>query len=317
MDSERQWYSPGENGPISFDITDNLPADSLWGSDLMVGDANSQQYLAALRFPVTRLEPQCATPGSGQVQAGLATPIKRPTTTSDITPLVNQMVLSALETPARPNTQPAQRASSTTSDSVLGPDNKATLVILEFKQERRCRYLRPNNTTILPGQYAIVKRIDGVIDSGLCVDLQTVTVFRPESSVAAPAGPLVDKLNRNENQQSQKKSNVVEDSEGQKKFSSCDGVVIRAADDVDHHTIDEVLPQLEDRAMTLCHQLVHFLHLPFEVRDAEYAFDRSQVNIMYAVISQQPAPRVPTNLSRLQREIAFSLKTKVNLVEVR
>jgi hypothetical protein len=76
------------------------------------------------------------------------------------------------------------------------------------------------------------------------------------------------------------------------------------------------LPQLEEHALYECHQLIHFLHLPFVCVDAEYSFDQKGCRLFYSLAPQRCTSSVP-NVSRLQRELSYKLRCKVILEQVR
>jgi hypothetical protein len=90
------------------------------------------------------------------------------------------------------------------------------------------------------------------------------------------------------------------------------GTILRNASVEDCDAINEILPQWEECALRECHQLIHFLHLPFTCVDAEYTLDGSVCRIFYALAPQSCTSIMP-NVSRLQRELSFKLKCKVLL----
>lgn len=92
--------------------------------------------------------------------------------------------------------------------------------------------------------------------------------------------------------------------------------IVRVATAEDCKVINNELPQLEQRAMTECQRLIYFLHLPFVCIDTEYTFDRSQVRVHYVLAPHECTTVIP-NLSRLQRELSFSLKARVTLEQQR
>ena len=208
------------------------------------------------------------------------TPTKRATVPSDITPLIN-MVLSALETPSRLEV--------------------ATHVKLEFKQHRQKRFRLPRGGPVpVEGQYVIVQRSDGLVDCGLCVG----TDCEPEEVSAGTNGRIVVS--------GRAASATLIGAIGGAKANACAGIVVRPANDTDYQLIENGLPAMENKAIGLCHQLVHFLHLPFEVVDAEFTFDMKEVVISYRVLTTSSSTSAP-NLPRLQRELSHSLKSTVVL----
>lgn len=92
--------------------------------------------------------------------------------------------------------------------------------------------------------------------------------------------------------------------------------ILRVADIEDCNCINDVLPEMEEAALLCCHDLIHFLHLPFVCVDAEYSFDKKGCKVFYALAPQACTSIVP-NVSRLQRELSCKMKCKMVLEQVR
>jgi hypothetical protein len=92
--------------------------------------------------------------------------------------------------------------------------------------------------------------------------------------------------------------------------------IVRVANSVDCNLINDELPEMEEAALMCCHDLIHFLHLPFVCVDAEYSFDKKGCKVFYALAPQACTSIVP-NVSRLQRELSCKMKCKMVLEQVR
>jgi hypothetical protein len=161
-------------------------------------------------------------------------------------------------------------------------------VVVEFKQERRMRFkcaaAVAGQQPPQVGQYVVVEyELGNGVDCGLCVG-----VFTPKQRHLIPrdwdCGCVV-------------------------------GQVLRLATPSDCIKINEEMPDLEARALERAHNMVHFLHLPFDVIDAEFQFDLTVVRIFYSLAPREHTTAAP-NMSRLQRELGFFLKAKVVLEQM-
>lgn len=92
--------------------------------------------------------------------------------------------------------------------------------------------------------------------------------------------------------------------------------ILRIANADDCNRINDELPVMEEAALLCCHDLIHFLHLPFVCVDAEYSFDKKGCKVFYALAPQACTSIVP-NVSRLQRELSCKMKSKMILEQVR
>ncbi|CUG87217.1 expression site-associated gene 8 (ESAG8)-associated protein-like, putative [Bodo saltans] len=92
--------------------------------------------------------------------------------------------------------------------------------------------------------------------------------------------------------------------------------ILRVANAADCNLINDELPEMEEAALVCCHDLIHFLHLPFVCVDAEYSFDKKGCKVFYALAPQACTSIVP-NVSRLQRELSCKMKCKMILEQVR
>lgn len=176
-------------------------------------------------------------------------------------------------------------ANQTTTTTAAHREVSPTAVV-EFKMNRKLRFRIPLElmSQIQNGTYVVVQ-VDstGVIDAGQCVQ-----VFDFHERYLIPRS-----LGQRDN-----------------------GSLLRCATPEDCKIINETLPQMEEHALSECHQLIHFLHLPFICVDAEYSFDAKCVKVFYSLAPTAETTIIP-NISRLQRELSFKLGCKVILEQVR
>lgn len=156
------------------------------------------------------------------------------------------------------------------------------IAVLEFKLERRIRCAIPPDVHVVPGQYAIIRLLNNVEDAALCL-----TTHAPGDRHGLPRG-----LGHHD-----------------------EGVVLRAATAADCEIINHGMPELEVKALQQCHELVHFLHLPFTCVDSEASFDLKQVKVYYSLAPEAFTTNAPS-VSRLQRELTCALKCKALLEQV-
>jgi len=274
-----------------------VAADSFWCS------AKPAEATIATGSPSRAPPPpySVAIAGAGAVPPPLTPP--RPVSSTGAwaaTPssIVKHVVQAGLETPQHPSaksptaaapggsspTSSEGRGETTTMRPVLQPSriDFTSIVVLEFKMGRRLRF-KSNGIKVTAGQWVVVQLdSNGHVDMGQCVGVYS---FAERGAIPRGCG-----------------------------FNEA-GVVVRTADASDCERMNDALPKAEQQALQKAHQLIHFLHLPFQVIDAEFQFDLKAVIIFYSLAPQEYTSMVP-NVSRLQRELSHSLKARVVLEQL-
>jgi len=179
-------------------------------------------------------------------------------------------------------TAPGTQAASLASTSPVTPNSTVESVVthcvVEFKLNRRQAFrIVPNTVKPIVNEFVVVK---------LC------------ANNAEDAGM------------------VVSTHDSQPSGTTEVGTILRIATPQDCSIIDNVLPQLESKALSQCHQLIHFLHIPIFCVDAEYRFDCQFVKVFYRVAPQSFTSTAP-NMSRLHRELGFALRSQVSFEMVK
>jgi hypothetical protein len=154
-----------------------------------------------------------------------------------------------------------------------------TTIVLEFKMGRKLSFKCHNLTAIAISDWVVVELTQGgMTDLACCCG-----IYHPSEYEQIP-----------------------------KSLRQRAGVALRLADADDCHVLNEVIPDMEAKALSKAHQLIHFLHMPFSCIDAEFQFDLKLVIVYYALAPQAFTAGTP-NPIRLQRELSFMLKSKVRL----
>ena len=154
-------------------------------------------------------------------------------------------------------------------------------VVLEFKMQRKLRF-KSNGVVVMVGQCVVVQLANCHVDMGQCCGVYS---YAKRHRIPRGTG-----------------------------FGDA-GAVLRVANEADCKVLNELIPALEERSLSKAHQLVHFLHLPFAVADAEFQFDCKVVIIYYSLVTSQSTTITP-NISRLKRELSHAINAKVILEQV-